>query len=79
MREAGIDPSSSQVAGQAFDGFFSDALDNGDGFGLELGDDLARELGWAISPVKSVRGNDRSALYPSMCKYLMESLIDIPT
>jgi len=79
VREAAIDPSSSQVAGPAFDGFFSDALDNGDGFGLELGDDLARELGWAVSPVKSVRGNDRSALCPYMRRHLMESLPEIPT
>ena len=32
---------------------FSDGLDLGEG----LGDDLARELGWGASPVKSVRSN----------------------
>ncbi|KDR84977.1 hypothetical protein GALMADRAFT_131737 [Galerina marginata CBS 339.88] len=38
-----------------FDNFFpfSDGLGVGDG----LGDDLARELGWAVSPVKSVTNN----------------------
>lgn len=51
---AGQGPSSSQADG-AFDNFFpfSDGLDVGQG----LGDDLARELGWAISPIKSVRSN----------------------
>uniref|UniRef100_A0A8H7Y7W3 Rad21/Rec8-like protein N-terminal domain-containing protein n=1 Tax=Psilocybe cubensis TaxID=181762 RepID=A0A8H7Y7W3_PSICU len=47
-------PSSSQ-ADVPFDNFFpfSDGLDVGEG----LGDDLARELGWATSPIKSVRSN----------------------
>jgi hypothetical protein len=47
-------PSSSQ-AEAPFGNFFpfSDGLDLGDG----LGDDLARELGWGVSPVKSVRSN----------------------
>ncbi|CAA7265812.1 unnamed protein product [Cyclocybe aegerita] len=50
----GAIPSSSQ-ADVGFDNFFpfSDGLEVGDG----LGDDLARELGWAVSPVKSVRGS----------------------
>jgi len=45
-------PSSSQ-ADAPFENFFpfSDGLDLGDG----LGDDLARELGWGVSPVKSVQ------------------------
>lgn len=50
-------PSSSQVEAP-FENFFPffdglDGLDLGDG----LGDDLARELGWDVSPVKSVRSN----------------------
>jgi meiotic recombination protein REC8 len=45
-------PSSSQVEAP-FENFFFDGLDLGDG----LGDDLARELGWDVSPVKSVRSN----------------------
>ncbi|KAF8807392.1 hypothetical protein BYT27DRAFT_7099303 [Phlegmacium glaucopus] len=47
-------PSSSQVDAP-FENFFpfSDGLDLGEG----LGDDLARELGWGVSPVKSVRSN----------------------
>lgn len=47
-------PSSSQ-AERPFENFFpfSDGFDLGDG----LGDDLARELGWGVSPVKSVRSN----------------------
>lgn len=52
------DPSSSQIAGPGFDNFFSDALEDGAGYGLELGEDLARELGWTTSPVKSVRGSE---------------------
>ena len=47
-------PSSSQVEAP-FENFspFFDGLDLGDG----LGDDLARELGWDVSPLKSVRSN----------------------
>ena len=47
-------PSSSQVEAP-FENFFPffDGLDLGDG----LGDDLAKELGWDVSPVKSVRSN----------------------
>ena len=47
-------PSSSQVEASFEDFFpFLDGLDLGEG----LGDDLARELGWDVSPVKSVRSN----------------------
>ena len=47
-------PSSSQVEAPFEDFFpFFDGLDLGDG----LGDDLARELGWDVSPVKSARSN----------------------
>lgn len=47
-------PTSSQVEAP-FENFFPffDSLDLGDG----LGDDFARELGWDVSPVKSVRSN----------------------
>ena len=45
-------PSSSQVEAP-FENFFFDGLDLGDG----LGDDLARELGWDVSPGKSIRSN----------------------
>lgn len=55
--DAGLDPSSSQIGGHGFDSLFSDALE--DGLGLELGDDLARELGWAISPIESTHGSKR--------------------
>lgn len=58
-RDAELDPSTSQVGGPGFDNFFSDGLEDGGGYGLELGEDLARELGWAISPIKSVRGSER--------------------
>ncbi|KAF8974045.1 hypothetical protein BDZ97DRAFT_1912480 [Flammula alnicola] len=46
---------SSSQAEAAFDNFFpfSDGLDLADG----LGDDLARELGWGASPIKSVHSN----------------------
>lgn len=52
----GMEELSSQ-AGAAFDNFFpfSDGIDLGDG----LGDDLAREIGWAVSPAKSVQNNQR--------------------
>ncbi|KAJ3513821.1 hypothetical protein NLJ89_g2734 [Agrocybe chaxingu] len=54
----GANPSSSQ-ADVSFDNFFpfSDGLEVGDG----LGDDLARELGWAVSPIKSARGSGMDA------------------
>lgn len=56
----GMDLSSSQFGGPAFDNsFFSDGLDAGDDLGIGFGDDLARELGWGVSPVKSIRANDR--------------------
>jgi len=58
-RDAELDRSTSQVGGPGFDNFFSDGLEDGGGFGLELGEDLARELGWAISPIKSIRGSER--------------------
>lgn len=50
----GQGPSSSQTD-VPFDNFFPflDGLDVGEG----LGDDLARELGWATSPIKSVCSN----------------------
>jgi hypothetical protein len=43
----GLGPSSLQVGGPGFDNFFSDGLEDG-GYGMELGEDLAKELGWAI-------------------------------
>ena len=45
----------SSQAAAAFDDFFpfSDGIDLGEG----LGDDLAREIGWAVSPAKSVHTN----------------------
>lgn len=51
----GVEPSSSQVE-QAFDlndNFFalSDGIDIGEG----LGDELAKELGWSFSPVKTAQ------------------------
>jgi hypothetical protein len=62
--DAGQDPSSSQIAGAGFDNFFSDILEDGGAYGLDLGEDLARELGWGISPIKSVR--ERSGfIFPS--------------
>ena len=53
--QPGPDGPSSSQAEVSFENFFpfSDGLDLGDG----LGDDLARELGWGVSPVKSVRSN----------------------
>ncbi|KAF9526495.1 Rec8 like protein-domain-containing protein [Crepidotus variabilis] len=48
----GLDPSSSQIGGGFDNFFFSDGIDAGEGLGL--GDDLARELGWGFSPMKSV-------------------------
>jgi meiotic recombination protein REC8 len=56
-RDAGLDPST--VGDPGFDNFFSDGLEDAGGYGMELGEDLARELGWGISPVKSVRGSER--------------------
>lgn len=51
----GIGDLSSSHTAAAFDNFFpfSDGIDLGDG----LGDDLAREIGWALSPAKSVHSN----------------------
>ncbi|KAF9568401.1 hypothetical protein CPC08DRAFT_625327 [Agrocybe pediades] len=53
----GQGPSSSQMDDAPFDNFFpfTDGLDIGEG----LGDDLARELGWNISPQKSVHSQRR--------------------
>ncbi|PPQ76339.1 hypothetical protein CVT26_008967 [Gymnopilus dilepis] len=50
---------SSSQADATFDNFlpFSDGLDFGDG----LGDDLARELGWGLSPAKSARASRTGA------------------
>jgi len=61
---SGQGPSSSQVDAP-FDNFFpfSDGLEVGD----DLGDDLARELGWNISPQKSVRSNRLSFCWPPSC------------
>lgn len=73
-------PSSSQMDAP-FENFFpfSDGLDLGDG----LGDDLARELGWSLSPVKSVQGNRFAvficALFLPSLKYLSRDMdIDHP-
>ena len=51
----GMEDLSSSQTGAAFDNFFpfSDGIDLGDG----LGDDLAREIGWALSPAKSIQNN----------------------
>lgn len=58
LNNAGHADVSSSLVGADFDNFFvfSDGLDLGDGpgDGLGLGDDLARELGWAASPAKTV-------------------------
>jgi hypothetical protein len=53
-------PSSSQLEA-SYENFFPffDGLDLGDG----LGDDLARELGWDVSPVKSVRSNRFAGIF----------------
>lgn len=60
-------PSSSQVEVPFEDFFpFFDGLDLGDG----LGDDLARELGWDISPVKSVRSNRFAEIFLIVCLHI---------
>lgn len=58
-------PSSSQVEApfEDFFPFFDGLVDLGDG----LGDDLARELGWDVSPVKSVRSNRFAEILLSAC------------
>ena len=58
-----------------FENFFPffDGLDLGDG----LGDDLARELGWDVSPVKSVRSNRFAEFFLSACSNLVFSLTEI--